>query len=148
LTQLQLEYTEYSDIIAKYMENKEFSCPECGASNPIGFSFCAKCGKKFSYTCPDCNTEITPDSKYCPICGAELIWSIPSMPAPKKHSHASQGPVRPVQVKIMGAAPLRRIPGKQAQAAKRKFNVVPWIIVFILIIITIVLLLNFDSLFK
>jgi hypothetical protein len=129
------------------MQNKEFSCPDCGASNPIGFSFCAKCGKNFSYTCPDCNTEITPDSKFCKICGAELIWSIPARSASSNAVPAHQAVVHPVQVKIMGTAPLRKTPAKREQE-KRKFNAVPWIIVFVLIIITIVLLLNFESLFK
>jgi hypothetical protein len=130
------------------MQNKEFSCPDCGASNPIGFSFCAKCGKKFSYSCPDCNTEITPDSKFCKTCGAELIWNIPSRPAYTNMGPTQRAPVRPVQVRIVGA-PLQKTPSKEpAPAANRKFNAVPWIIVFILIIITIVLLLNSDSLFS
>jgi hypothetical protein len=133
------------------MQNKEFLCTECGFSNPIGFSFCARCGKKFAYTCPDCNTEVSPETKYCTLCGAELAWSIPSremvepnhsnFPAAGVTSH--QAAVRPVQIKI------NESPGKAVSQVKaRKFNAVPWIIVVVLIIITIILLLNFDSLFK
>jgi hypothetical protein len=127
------------------MQSKEFYCTDCGCSNPIGFSFCAKCGKKFSYTCPDCNTEVTPDTKYCTLCGAELVWNIP--PAkPQASAPVPHSTVRPVEMKI---APVPAPAAKPAvKPKKRRFNFVPWIIIFVLIIAAIVLLLNFESLFK
>jgi hypothetical protein len=127
------------------MQNREFFCTDCGGVNPIGFSFCAKCGKKFSYTCPDCETEITPESQYCSHCGVELAWNVPAGPA-KRNASIPQPAVRPVEIKINGTQkPAAKSPEKQK---KGRTNAAPWIILFALIVVAIFLLFNFESLFK
>ena len=128
------------------MQNKEFFCTDCGWLNPIGFSFCARCGKKFSYTCPDCDTEVSPGSQYCTSCGAELEWSILSGKTQTKALN-QQTAVKPVEIKIARPRENNRdtVPLKQKKGHN---SVALWIVLFALIIVAIVLLFNFELLFK
>lgn len=44
-------------------------CPQCGASNPVGTTFCEQCGALLRMgTCPFCGSEIDADADFCEVC--------------------------------------------------------------------------------
>ena len=47
-------------------------CPNCGASNPPGFAFCASCGAELRQSCPSCKSAVEANWSHCPRCGAQL----------------------------------------------------------------------------
>jgi len=122
------------------MQNKEFPCSQCGQLNPIGIYYCIKCGKKFSYTCPECGTNVTPDVKYCANCGAELLWNTPEIPVIKPPE------TLPDKNELQKDDSKKESPVKKDN--KKIMSPVPWIIIFIVIIIVIALLFNIDKIFK
>ncbi len=60
---------------------EEEICPNCGAPNPQGATFCANCGFKLSKSlkeeiegiiCPNCGVKNPKDAKFCSNCGYEF----------------------------------------------------------------------------
>jgi len=49
-----------------------FPCPSCREINPLGTSFCARCGHDMRERCDQCQTRIPPASKFCSRCGAKI----------------------------------------------------------------------------
>jgi predicted amidophosphoribosyltransferase len=44
-------------------------CPQCGAVNEQGSSYCISCGAQFSSgLCPNCNSPIDADADFCEVC--------------------------------------------------------------------------------
>ena len=48
-------------------------CKKCGASNEIGFKFCAQCGNSLVKTCPKCGGIVEEQQKFCPHCANPLV---------------------------------------------------------------------------
>lgn len=54
-------------------KGQEAVCPSCNAKVPVGFKFCAACGKPMTAPktkCVECGDEIDAGMKFCPLCGA------------------------------------------------------------------------------
>ena len=118
------------------MQNREFPCDQCSTINILGNYYCISCGKKFSYNCPDCHSEVTPEFKYCKTCGAELLWN--------DYNASQEKPaIKEEKIEIVREEPGKG--GSQKQTKKYIMSPVPWIIVFIVLVIAIALMFNFDK---
>ena len=62
---------------------REVQCPQCGADNTEGASFCMRCGARLTLACPQCGTELPsdPGARFCPSCGAQVVDPPPATPA-------------------------------------------------------------------
>jgi class 3 adenylate cyclase/tetratricopeptide (TPR) repeat protein len=47
-------------------------CTACGAENPEGAGFCARCGNALGQTCPVCSFRAPADARFCSNCGNAL----------------------------------------------------------------------------
>ena len=67
--------TTYVALVAQKKNNdsddKDFICPECGASVDGATEVCPECKAEFKegeYECPVCGSSVTADSKICTVC--------------------------------------------------------------------------------
>ena len=55
----------------KNSEDKDFRCPECGASVDGMIELCPECGAEFKvgeFECPVCGSSVPPEAKMCMVC--------------------------------------------------------------------------------
>jgi ribosomal protein L40E len=48
------------------------ACAACGAANPAGALFCARCGSQLGSACPSCGAVVVADAAFCTSCDSAL----------------------------------------------------------------------------
>ena len=55
-------------------------CAKCQFGDPVGLTFCGKCGARLEIVCPKCNFSNPSDLRFCGKCGNNLILPVALIP--------------------------------------------------------------------